>query len=344
MLIYRAGIVGCGRVGCGFDDHPWPQVRTHAGAYVRTTGVELVALADVDSARLARYGQKFGVGGRYEDYRAMLERERLDVLSVCTGSREHASIIAAAVDSGVRAVLCEKPFTTSVAEADEAIARCEAAGVVLLVNHSRRFDALQHRISRWLRDGGLGALQYAGAYYGAGVVNTGTHLFDVLRLYFGDVRWIRAMPSLRPSEDPLDPNLDVWAGFESGLQLAMQAGDVRAFVACDVGVTGSNGRVYVRTAGFDIHVSCERAVESDRLPGYRELRPAPCPLDLTRSDELMINAVENALACLNGTGTPLCSGHDGRAALALAHAACLSAAEGGRRITVSAPMESSHAC
>ena len=48
-MIYRAGIIGCGRIGCGFDDDPnRGYVSTHAGAYARTDGVDLVAMADLD--------------------------------------------------------------------------------------------------------------------------------------------------------------------------------------------------------------------------------------------------------------------------------------------------------
>lgn len=339
----RAGIVGCGRVGCGFDDQPWPQVRTHAGAYVRVPGVDLVGLADIDGAKLAQYGEKFRVDGRYEDFRAMLERERLDVLSVCTKSDQHAEVIAAAVKYGVRAILCEKPFTTSLEEADDAIARCNDAGVALLVNHSRRFDDLQHRIANWLRGDGLGRLQYASAQYGAGMLNTGTHLFDVLRLYFGDVSWVRAVSSQNPSGDAGDANLDAWVGFESGLHVAIHAGDARAFVSCDVTITGTDGRVHVKTAGFDVDVTCERALTSARLPGYRELQPVPTPFPLERSAELSLAAIENLIACVNGTQIPRCSGRDGRAALALALAARASAAADGRPITVRSSMESSHA-
>ena len=66
--MYRAAIVGCGRIGCAFDDDPCRgYVSTHAGAYKRTPGVELVALSDIDAARLHKYADKFEVCGRYID-------------------------------------------------------------------------------------------------------------------------------------------------------------------------------------------------------------------------------------------------------------------------------------
>src|SRR5579864_2106046 len=110
----RAGIVGCGRIGCAFDDDPRRgYVSTHAGAYALSPDVHLAALADIDAAKLERYGNKFEVPARYTDYRAMLERERLDILSVCTWNDTHRPIIADAVERGVRAIFCEKPVAES---------------------------------------------------------------------------------------------------------------------------------------------------------------------------------------------------------------------------------------
>ena len=100
---WRAAVIGCGRIGCGFDDDPnRTQVSTHAGAYARTPGVDLVALADLDQAKLDTYGDKFGVAGRYLDYREMFRREAPDVVSVCTWSGTHAAVVRDAVEAGVQ--------------------------------------------------------------------------------------------------------------------------------------------------------------------------------------------------------------------------------------------------
>jgi predicted dehydrogenase len=338
----RAAIIGCGRVGCGFDEQPWKQVRTHAGAYIRTHGVDLIALADIDPLKLARYGDRFGVPDRYTDYRQMLSRERVDVLSVCTGSDHHAEIIEAAVSAGVRAIVCEKPFTDGLDRADRAISLCEDAGVPLLVNHSRRFDAYHRRIAEWLRGGGLGALQYAAARYGAGCLNSGTHLFDLLRLYLGEARWVRALRSPNSSGNPADANLDVWLGFDDGIHAAVQACDARAFIAFEITVAGTNGRIHIASEGFDVTVRFEQATESERFPGYRVLEPATCPVDESRSDELMLRVVENAVACAERRERPHCSGHDGRAALAIAMSARTSSDADGRVVLIPTPLESQH--
>src|SRR5207247_338612 len=137
---YRAAVIGCGRIGAGFDDDPRRGfVSTHAGAYARTDGVRLVALADLDHEKLGRYGRKFEVPGLYADAGEMLARERPDIVSVCTATSTHLTLVRAAADAGAKAVFCEKPIADSLAAADEMIRVCRDRGVLLMVDHQRRF-------------------------------------------------------------------------------------------------------------------------------------------------------------------------------------------------------------
>ena len=129
----RAAVIGCGRIGCGFDDDPnRTQVSTHAGAYQRTADVDLVAFADLDPAKLEKYGDKFGVAGRYEDYRRLLRQEKPDLVSICTWSGSHGDILRDAADAGVRGIFCEKPMADTPADARAMSRLCEDRGVVLL--------------------------------------------------------------------------------------------------------------------------------------------------------------------------------------------------------------------
>jgi len=328
----RAGIVGCGRIGCAFDDDPKRgYISTHAGAYVRTPGVELVALSDVDEAKLARYGDRFNVAGRYVDYEAMLDEARLDVLSVCTWNHTHLPIIEAAVRRGVKAVFCEKPLADSLESADRILRLCEQAGVVLLVNHSRRFDPFHQEIAAFIRDERLGRVQQGTAYYTAGLANTGSHLLDLLRFYLGDAAWVVGLPSAAAAPNPADPNIDGVVGFRQGSHVALQACDVASYLIFEVHLLGTEGRLGVVSSGFGLEY--EAAGPSGRFAGYRELARTASPIPTDRPHEFMLHAVEHLVACVNGA-TPLSSGTDGRHALELVCALRESADAGGRRVNV----------
>lgn len=320
-----------GRIGCGFDDDPKRGfVSTHAGAYAKTPGVELAALADLDEEKLLRYGDKYAVEGRYLDYRAMLEVEGLDVLSVSTWSDTHREIVEAAADSGVRAVFCEKPIAPTLSDAEAMIERCREAGVLLMVNHPRRFDSFHREVAEYIWRGGLGRVQQVTCYYTAGVANTGTHLFDLLRLFFGEVDWVSGILSLNASPDPDDPNVDGWLCFEDGLLASVQALDVESYTIFEIGVLGALGRFRITSHGFDARF--EEARPSRRFSGYKELYPEVPPINPNGQREPMLEAVAHMLECLEEGRGPWCNGKDGLKALELICALRQSAQEGGLRV------------
>lgn len=327
----RAAVVGCGRIGCGFDDDPRRQyASTHARAYLRTGCVELVALCDTDGEKLDRYATKFGVGGRYTDYKQMLEEEEPDVVSICTLSSSHLEITRAAVAAGVRGIFCEKPIAESLSAADEMIRLCAERGIVLMIGHQRRFDPAHQRLAHFVREGVLGCVQQGTCYYTAGVANTGTHLFDLLRFYLGDVAWVSGHISPCVSLNAADPNIDGWIGFANGATLALQALSVAAYTIFEVTLLGSKGRLRLGSHGYS--ADFEEARPSERYSGYYELFPAALPVEAKFTQELLISGVGHLIDCIKHGTEPISSGEDGRAALEIICALSQSAVECGKRI------------
>jgi predicted dehydrogenase len=328
---YRAGIVGCGRIGCSFDDEPnRGYVSTHAGAYARTPGVELIALADLDQTSLNRYGKKFRVDGLYTDYRKMLSQEQLDILSICTWNETHREIVENAVRAKVKGIFCEKPIAESLASADAMIQQCAENGVTLMIDHQRRFDRFHQDVAAYLREERLGHIQQITCYYTAGVVNTGSHLFDLLRLLFGEVEWVQGIYSSNSSQIPNDPNVDGWLQFDNGVRAAVQPCDVRHYTIFEINILGALGRLRITSHGFEAQF--EQAQESTRFADYRELHLAKTPLDPGGPREFMLQAVDHLLGCVQREQRPQCSGEDGRRALEIICALRESADADGRRI------------
>jgi predicted dehydrogenase len=336
MTAYRAAVVGCGRIGCAFDDDPRRgYVSTHAGAYAATDGFDLVALCDVDVDRLARYGEKFRARGRYTSVDDLLAKQDVDVLSICTTVDTHSSITARAAEAGVRAVFCEKPIAGTLADADEMVRISDERGMMLFVGHQRRFDRFHREAAAYVREGGFGPVQQATAYYTAGLANTGTHLVDLLRLLIGEAAWVMGTLSAAPSGNPADPNVDGWIGFDGGAVAALQATDVQAYTIFEVNLLGTAGRLRVGDHGFS--ATYEQAVDSPRFAGYQQLVPAAVPIDDSGPREYMLQAMAHVRDCLDGNAIPWSSGRDGRQALEILVALRWSADQGGRRVDLPLP-------
>jgi len=327
----RAGVVGCGRIGCGFDDDPRRKyASTHARAYVSTPRIELAALCDMDASKLERYGETFKVRGRYLNCRQMFEQEKLDIVSICTPSSSHLEIVRAASECGARGILCEKPIADGLTAADEMIQLCKNRGVMLMIGHQRRFDPMHQRLAKFVREGGLGRVQQVTCYYTAGVTNTGTHLFDLLRFYLGDVAWVEGRLSASTPPNAADLNIDGWLGFANGTLAAIQACSTSAYTIFEIVLLGTKGRLRLSSHGF--HAEFEEARESERYTGYCELFPAVLPVEGEFTQELLPRGVAQLIECIQTGADPVSCGEDGRAALEIICALRQSALEQGKRI------------
>ena len=217
----RVAIVGTGRIASTYDDeiadsrapsfYQGPlrhnglyTIRpvSHAGAIVSTPGYALVAGANRTPEKLRDFGERWGVHALYTDFREMLRQERPDVVSVCTESPEKAEVTVAAAEAGVRAIVVEKAMATSIAEVDAMIAACERHGVLLAVNHPMRFSDTNRRTRALIDAGAIGKLGTVTAHWAAGALHGGTHAFDFLRYWAGDIVEVDAcVPAYVPAKD-----------------------------------------------------------------------------------------------------------------------------------------------
>lgn len=331
--MFRAGIVGCGRIGSQFDDDPKRKIiSTHAGAYSAVGEVELVAACDLNKEKLVKCGQRWQIPSLYQDYGEMLKKENLDILSICTWNSTHLDITREAVNNGVRAIFCEKPIADSLRKADEMIKLCHEKGVILQIDHKRRFDRFHQEIKDFLHDGKLGRIQQITFYYTSGIANAGSHMFDLLRFFFGDIDWVQAIYSQNKSHNPDDPNIDGMVKFKNETLGSIQSCDVKEFYIFEMDCIGTKGRLNITRDGFDLDFYEVR--QSQLFSEDMDLFQATSPINRDAPREFMVEAVRHLVGCLTEGKKSLSSGEDGRAALELICACHESARADGKRITL----------
>ena len=249
---YKAGIVGCGRIGSQFDDDPKRKIiSSHAGAYSAVAGVDLIAASDINEDNLKRCGDKWGIKSLYTDYKEMLENEDLDIISICTWSSSHLEIVNEAARNGARAIFCEKPIAETLKDASQIVKICNKNKIILQIDHQRRFCKFHQAVNKFIKGDQLGRIQQVSFYYTAGIANTGSHMFDLLRLFFGDVNWIIGINSQNPSPNEKDPNFDGIIKFKNGILCTIQACDVKQYLVFVMDIYGSKGRIRINRSGFD---------------------------------------------------------------------------------------------
>lgn len=319
----RAAVIGCGRVGGLYaDEVRIPGAYTHAEAYRAHPEVSLIAAADPDAEQLERFRARWGVPAIYADPVAMVREAGLDLVSICTPPETHAELCEAALEAGVKAILCEKPLAASAREAAAVAKACRRQGVPLGVDYLRRFDPAHRAIRNFLGAGELGPIQAIRGLYAKGLRNTGSHLVDVLRFFFGEIAAVSAWCS-RAGEDA---ELDMHLRFADGLRAFLHGCDERHFNLLELDLVGAAGRLEILDHGYAFKLS--RPGESHQVMVERSLREVPCPFEATLGRALP-EAVAALVAALRTGADPPCTGEDGVAALRVIEAAERSARSGG---------------
>lgn len=105
----RIGVIGLGIMG-----------ELYVKIYAAHPLAQMVAVSSRRESRVDEIQKQYGIDAGYTDYRKMLERKDLDAVVIATPDAHHFIPARDVLESGKHAFV-EKPFTTSVAEADELI-------------------------------------------------------------------------------------------------------------------------------------------------------------------------------------------------------------------------------
>jgi predicted dehydrogenase len=129
---------------------------------------------DVNAEKGKAYAQKLGVAAdrAYGDWKEMLAGERtrpgkLDLVTVATPNSTHYEITKAFLEAGIN-VLCEKPMTVTVEEAEDIVATAEKTGAVCAVNYGYSGYALVRHMRAMVARGDLGKVRLIKAEFAHG--------------------------------------------------------------------------------------------------------------------------------------------------------------------------------
>src|SRR5579864_1996585 len=150
--------------------------RVHLEAVRRVESVEAAAIAGRNEEAAGRLGDAFSVRST-TDFHEVLRDPKIDAVHICTPNAQHFSMAKEALQAGKHAI-CEKPLTTTVAEAEELVALATRKGVRNCVCHNLRYYPMVQQMRRMCEAGDLGEI----------LVAQGTYSQDWL-LYDTDWNW-----------------------------------------------------------------------------------------------------------------------------------------------------------
>ncbi|MCR4399953.1 MAG: Gfo/Idh/MocA family oxidoreductase [Syntrophomonadaceae bacterium] len=196
------GLIGCGRIS-----------GNHFEAIRQQPGARIVACCDIIPERARQAAEKYDIPFWTTDYRQMLQRPEVDLVSVCTPSGLHPEHGILAARAG-KHVIVEKPMAVRLADADRLIQECERAGVKLFVVLQNRLNPAIQLVRRAFEEGRFGRLYMIVAnvfwtrpqgYYdmapwrgtwaldGGAFMNQASHYVDMVQWFGGEVAEVKAI-------------------------------------------------------------------------------------------------------------------------------------------------------
>lgn len=201
----RIAVVGCGRIS-----------KNHFGSIEKYSDeLELVAICDIDSRVLDEHSQKYKVPA-YLDLEDMLQKEKLDLVALCTPSGLHPDQSILAAKHKVH-VLTEKPMATRWNDGLRMVKACDEEGVRLFVVKQNRRNTTLQLLKRAVTEKRFGKIHMVHlnvfwtrpqSYYdqgngwrgtwefdGGAFMNQASHYVDLLDWLIGPVEKVQAMMS-----------------------------------------------------------------------------------------------------------------------------------------------------
>ena len=335
----RLGIIGAGTMG-----------REHASAISANSMFKLAGITDVQ-ARIGRevaseYGCKW-----FDSSADMINSGEVDGIVIVTPHWQHAELAVAGLRAGLH-VLCEKPLTVTVEQADEVLRVAAESPGIFAVIHQKRFEPAYLYAKRLLASGELGPIYRCSmiesawrseAYYqsspwrgtwkgeGGGVLlNQAPHILD-------RYAWLCGMPETLTArcdtslhkievEDTASAILRHPNGAHGYIHIStVEAPAIsRTVISCDRGrITIENGKVSVSRLRDSIS---ERTTNDKRLMG--NLESDTRDINLPAEGNMLAVFYDDFAAAERGNSILTCPGSEGRNAVELANAMILSSVRG----------------
>ena len=284
MQIYRAALVGCGRMGAFIDNEvvgrtTSPLPYSHAAGYEACSRTDLVAGSDMRVDVLGKFGARYGVTPEhhYTDFKELILREQPDILSIATQPHQRAEVALFAMEHGVKALYVEKPLCASISEANALREAAERHSVVVNMGTNRRWDPGFAAMRAAIVSGDFGQLSTLITFHRATLFNTVSHWVDTLFVLNGDapVSWVQAYmadgdEAIVGDQVIADPYTEGTIAFANGVEAHLIAtpGAPMHHAFCENAELVAVGG----TAGFEVRRAGEATTTLDYTPASSTVR------------------------------------------------------------------------
>lgn len=194
MEKYKYGCIGAGSIA----------IHKHLVGYSRLDNINICAVSDINEDTLKTVKEKYPNINTYTNHLEMFEKEKLDIVSVCTPNKFHKQYTIDSLKNGIN-VHCEKPIAMNEKEAIEMVQASKKYNRKLMLGLNNRFTNQASFVREFVNSGGLGDVYYVrcgwrrrrmipkiGGWFtnkelsgGGPLIDLGVHFLDLTLHYMG---------------------------------------------------------------------------------------------------------------------------------------------------------------
>lgn len=142
---YNVVLVGCGHMGAAHLDD----------IYYRED-INIEGVVDLNPEKAKLFVRKYGARSWSTNYQNYLKDENVDIVIIATYPSSHLKILKDCIAAG-KHVLCEKPITTNLKEAQEFVKLVKNAKSKVLVGHILRHNTTYQTVAKMIQEGAIGS-------------------------------------------------------------------------------------------------------------------------------------------------------------------------------------------
>ena len=308
--VYNVLIIGAGNIGAFYDNPNSDKILSHAHAYTKHKGFNLVGFIDVDQEKSIKATAIWG-GKAFKDIESALDIENsIDIAVVGVPDDFHFNTLRELSKYDLKVIVIEKPITKTLAEAKEIIKIFNSKKTKLLVNYSRRFVPEFEKIKTKIEAGTYGEYLTGTGYYGKGIAHNGSHMVDLLRYFIGEIKEFNVINSVT---DFYEDDKTVSAVLQLGNKkpFYLQGVDCRKYTVFEMDLLFENKRIRICDLGFKLEEY--DVFDSSVYNGYQNI--VKVSEKSTSLDHAIFNAAENLYNFLSQNQSLKCNLDDGFKAL-----------------------------
>lgn len=264
---YNVLIVGAGKIGAFFDTPYSKNIFTHAHAFCKTEGFNLLGFVDVSETKGNEAASLWNVKC-FSTLEEAFSKNKIDVVSVCVPDDYHYYILKKISEFPIKLVFAEKPLAKNINQAEEIIKIYKEKNISCLVNYSRRFVAEFNILKDNILKSKYGEFICGNGYYGKGILHNGSHLIDLLRYLIGEIKDFKVINHNFDFYDD-DPSVSAILNFEKGGNFVMQNMPCNNYTIFELELLFEHKRIRIIDSGFKIEEYS--VIDSKVFSGYKNL-------------------------------------------------------------------------